>query len=76
MTISEADQALLDRADRYLANPGGEREKRRLKRAPGDRIATAQARLDQIKVRQFEILFDAGIIDEQGRPVDDEPPVA
>ena len=41
-----------------------------------DRIATAQARLDQIKERQFEILYENGIIDELGRRIDDEPPAA
>jgi hypothetical protein len=49
MAISEADQALLDRADRYIANPGGGREKRRLNRAIDDRIATLVAELDQIR---------------------------
>jgi hypothetical protein len=40
MTIlSQADLALLDRADRYLANSGGERERRRLDRAIGDLLA-------------------------------------
>jgi hypothetical protein len=75
-TFSADDQALLDRADRYLASPGGDREKRRLLRALGDREATAVARLDQIMERQFEILFENGIIDEQGRRIDDEPPAA
>ena len=74
MTIfSEADQALLDRADRYLANPGGDRERRRLLRLLGDRRATAVAQLDQVRERQFEILFENGIVDEEGRRIDDEP---
>jgi hypothetical protein len=76
MTISEADQALLDRADRYIANPGGGREKRRLNRAIDDRIATLVAELDQLRERQFEILFENGIVDKQGRRIDDEPPAA
>jgi hypothetical protein len=75
MTIfSDADQLLLDRADRYLVNPRGERERRRLLRALSDRQAAAVARLDQIKERQFEILFENGIVDAHGRLIDSEPP--
>ena len=74
MTIfSEADQALLDRADRFIANPGGERERRRVLRALKDRTASARAGLDQVRERQFEILFENGIVDEEGRRIDDEP---
>jgi hypothetical protein len=54
----------------------GEPERRRLQRAIGDRIATAQARLDQIRERRFEILFENGIVDEDGGRIDDEPPAA
>ena len=45
-------------------------------RALGDRRAAVVARLDQIKERQFEILFENGIVDELGRRVEDEPPAA
>lgn len=77
MTIfSEADRALLDRADRYIANPGGERERRRVLRALKDRTATARARLDQVRERQFEILFENGIVAKEGRRIDDERPAA
>ena len=38
--------------------------------------ATVRARLDQIRERQFEILFENEIVDEEGRRIDDERPVA
>jgi len=59
--MDDNDQALLARADRFIASPGGERERRRLLRALADRRAGVQARLDQLRERQYEILDEHGL---------------
>ena len=67
--MDNADRELLDRADRFIAQPGGERERRRLLRLLGDRQAVVQARIDQRRARLEEIR-ELGILG------DDLPPAA
>jgi hypothetical protein len=69
MDNADRDRELLDRADRFLDQPGGERERRRLLRMLGDRQAAVQARIDQQRARLEELR-------ELGRFDDDLPPAA